>query len=116
MAVSLVVVFLYGSMIWGIFPNDPTISWESHFSGLVVGFFLAYIFKKQGPQKKVYSWEYEDDDNEDDSGKRDFQNEIFYSNHTHELENLEIKYPNTKDTPKEIEDTSENSENTIIKD
>lgn len=109
MAVSLVVVFLYGSMIWGIFPNDPTISWESHFSGLVVGFFLAFIFRKQGPQKKVYSWEYEDDNEE-------IQNEGFYSNHTHELENIEIKYPNTKSTLPKNNDPSENSENTINKD
>ena len=34
LTVALLVVFLYGSMVWGIFPYDWTISFESHFFGL----------------------------------------------------------------------------------
>ena len=30
-AISLIVIFLYGSMIWGIFPTQPSISWEGPF-------------------------------------------------------------------------------------
>ena len=36
MAISLVIIFLYGSMIWGVFPDffpEKNISWESHLMG-----------------------------------------------------------------------------------
>lgn len=56
-ALSLIVVFLYGSMIWYIFPIKDRISWEGHLSGFLVGLIFAYIFRKKGPQpeKFVYS-------------------------------------------------------------
>jgi len=60
MALSFVVVFLYGSLIWGIFPElfpEKNISWESHLSGLVAGILLAVFFRKDGPQRKLYSWD-----------------------------------------------------------
>ncbi len=47
MAVSLLVVFLYGGLIWGLFPIDWKISWESHLSGFVLGIVLAFIFKDE---------------------------------------------------------------------
>lgn len=65
-AISFFVVFIYGSMIWGIFPIKKHISFESHFWGFVAGLILAIYYRKQGPQKKVHHWE-EDDEDEDDS-------------------------------------------------
>ncbi len=62
MAISLLVVFLYGGMIWGLFPLDETISFESHIYGSVSGVMLAIYYRKFGPQKEIYSWETEDDD------------------------------------------------------
>lgn len=44
-AVSLLLVFLYGSMIWGIFPMQRSISWESHAAGSLVGLLLAYLYR-----------------------------------------------------------------------
>jgi membrane associated rhomboid family serine protease len=44
-AVSLIVVFLYGSMIWGIFPLQAGISWESHAAGSLVGLVMAYYYR-----------------------------------------------------------------------
>jgi membrane associated rhomboid family serine protease len=61
-AVSLIVVFLYGSMIWGIFPFVPDVSWESHLSGGLAGLILALVYRNDGPQPKRYDWEVEDDD------------------------------------------------------
>ena len=56
-AVSFMVIFLYGSMIWYIFPMDEKISWEGHLSGLITGFALAIIYRKFGPTKELYAWE-----------------------------------------------------------
>jgi membrane associated rhomboid family serine protease len=44
-ALSLVVVFLYGSLVWGTMPGEPGISWEGHLSGFVAGFLFSFIFK-----------------------------------------------------------------------
>ena len=41
-ALSLLVTFAYGSMIWGIFPGELHISWEGHLSGALVGLLLAF--------------------------------------------------------------------------
>ena len=51
---SLLIVFLYGSMFWGMFPFSvkENVSWESHLMGFVVGLILAFLFRKKGPQKK----------------------------------------------------------------
>ncbi|MEE9423314.1 MAG: rhomboid family intramembrane serine protease [Gammaproteobacteria bacterium] len=61
---SMIVFFLYGSMIWGIFPSNPAISYESHFFGAIIGIILAFILKNHDPQppQKKYSWEIEEDD------------------------------------------------------
>lgn len=61
-ALSFLVAFLYGSLIWGILPWKKEVSWEGHFWGLFIGIVLAIFYRKKGPQRKVYRWE-EDDDN-----------------------------------------------------
>lgn len=62
MALSLLVVFLYGSMVWGMFPLiDIHISWESHMLGAGAGLILAILYRKKGPQKKMPDWYYEDE-------------------------------------------------------
>jgi membrane associated rhomboid family serine protease len=66
-ALSLLVVFLYGSMIWGLFPGIyQNISWESHMLGFFSGIMLAVWYRKEGPQEPVYEWldEEEEDLNE----------------------------------------------------
>lgn len=67
-ALAMIVFFLYGGMIWGIFPRDPGISFEYHFFGAVLGVSLAIAFKNTDPRPpaKRYSWEDEDIDNSDD--------------------------------------------------
>lgn len=57
MSISMFVVFLYGGMIWGIFPIKKHISWEGHLAGALAGLILAYWFKDNGPPKQVYQYE-----------------------------------------------------------
>lgn len=56
-ALSLLIAFMYGSMWWGVLPVDPGISWEGHLWGGVAGFILAFLYRKKGPQRKIYQWE-----------------------------------------------------------
>lgn len=64
MAFSLLVVFLYGSLVWGISPKffpDKNISWQSHLLGGLAGIVIAIGYRREGPQQKIYQW---DDDDE----------------------------------------------------
>ena len=66
-AISLVVAFIYGSMVWHIFPwqNQDPISWEGHLAGGIIGFALSVFYRNEGPQKPVKIWEEELDDSQD---------------------------------------------------
>lgn len=59
-AVSLVVIFLYGSMVWYLLPVEERLSWEGHLSGFATGIFFAYLFRGTGIQRHQYDWEKED--------------------------------------------------------
>ena len=67
MALSLLVVFLYGGMVWGLFPLFTGMSWEAHLFGSLAGLLFAFVYRKEGPQRKVYQWEEEDDDTDDEN-------------------------------------------------
>jgi membrane associated rhomboid family serine protease len=72
LAFSLLIVFLYGSLIWGVIPDfypEKNISWESHLLGGLAGILIAFAFRREGPQKKVYHWD--DDDQEIDYMEED---------------------------------------------
>ncbi|MFZ5941595.1 MAG: rhomboid family intramembrane serine protease [Bacteroidota bacterium] len=72
MALSLIVVFLYGSLVWGLLPFDYKISWEGHLAGAIAGFVLALIYRNEGPSPQLPSWELEDEEEETEvSGEED---------------------------------------------
>ena len=60
-SVSLMVAFLYGSMVWGVLPIRPNMSWDMHLTGAVMGVLMAIVFinRDRVPLKR-YDWE--DDD------------------------------------------------------
>ena len=47
--VSLVVVFLYGGMVWWMLPVEEHISWAGHSAGAIVGVIMAIAFRHKGP-------------------------------------------------------------------
>jgi len=60
-AVSLLVGFLYGSMIWGVLPIRPHMSWELHLSGGLIGVLLAFFYRKWDRVPVIrYDWEEDD--------------------------------------------------------
>jgi membrane associated rhomboid family serine protease len=70
-ALSLLIVFLYGSMVWGMFPGVyQNVSWESHMLGVFSGVSLAIAYRKEGPQQPVYEWLDDDDDDIEDYGEQ----------------------------------------------
>lgn len=47
LAISLVTVFFYGGIIYGILPGQEFVSWESHLFGAVVGIYCSFNFMKK---------------------------------------------------------------------
>ena len=66
LTVSMVVALYYGSLIWGVLPEElfshleepSRISWQSHLSGAVVGIIMAFVFRKNVEIKKRFIWEF----------------------------------------------------------
>ena len=71
-ALSLVVVFIYGSLLWYIFPVKEGISWEGHLGGFITGLLLAIIVKGKTPALKKFDWEQEDYNEEKDDFLKQF--------------------------------------------
>lgn len=68
-ALSLLIVFIYGSMVWGIFPDIyENVSWESHMLGFISGIILAVVYRKEGPQEPVHEW-LEEEEEDEENGK-----------------------------------------------
>ena len=60
-AISMLIIFLYGSMIWGLLPTKEPISWEGHLAGFLAGFLVAIFYRNEGPKRKKYQWEIEEE-------------------------------------------------------
>lgn len=71
-ALSLIVVFIYGSLLWYIFPIKDGISWEGHLGGFITGLLLAIFVKAEIPLPKKFDWEKEDYNEEEDEFLQQF--------------------------------------------
>ena len=98
-ALSLLVIFLYGSMIWYVFPVKDGMSWEGHLSGLITGLLFAVLFNKTIAKPKKYEWEQESYNEDDDPFLKHFdENGNFIeiieesSNEIAEQKDLDINY------------------------
>jgi len=66
-AISLLVSFLYGSLVWGLLPFDFEVSFEAHISGAVAGVILAIVYRDQGPVSERSALDDGEDPEEDQS-------------------------------------------------
>jgi len=73
MAISILIVFLYGSIVWYMMPVweqiEESISWEGHLSGAFSGFLCAFAFRKYGPQKPEDPFEIEENEEEEEEDR-----------------------------------------------
>ena len=69
MAISLLVVFWYGSMVWGLLPFDFKVSFEAHITGVVAGVILAVWYRNQGPEPERTWLDDEEEDEELDESE-----------------------------------------------
>ena len=70
-AISLLVVFWYGSMVWGLLPFDFEVSFEAHITGAVSGVILAVMYRDQGPEPEKSTLDEEEDPSEEDLSAED---------------------------------------------
>ncbi len=55
---SMIVAFMYGSLIWGVLPVNPKYSWETHLAAAVIGVVMALLLRDRDVMPRVrYSWE-----------------------------------------------------------
>lgn len=81
-AVSLLVTFLYGGLIWDMLPffARDTVSWEGHLGGGIAGTAAAFIFRNQGPQRYDPFADEEEEEEEHESP------DVFWSENTEEVQ------------------------------
>ncbi|WP_312084620.1 rhomboid family intramembrane serine protease [Epilithonimonas hominis] len=93
LTISLLVALYYGSLIWGIFPEEfftqleepSKISWQSHLAGSITGIILAVLFRKIGEEKKrKFIWEFPNYYNERD----DKMWQEYIANHPEDFDEL----------------------------
>lgn len=92
MALSFIVVFSYGGMMWFVMPVDPSISWEGHLSGFVVGLIFSLIYKKEIVEPPKYEWEQPDYSEENDLFMQHFDAEGNFVERKEEPEYQEPEY------------------------
>ncbi|MES2545129.1 MAG: rhomboid family intramembrane serine protease [Bacteroidota bacterium] len=98
-ALSLLVVVVYGSMIWYVFPViDQEISWEGHLAGFVTGYIFAFTFKTPDYEKIIkYDWERPDYNFDEDKFMQRFdENGNFFNKPVEEAEDEFPLYYTTK--------------------
>lgn len=50
---AMAVGFLYGGMLFGIFPGDAGVSWQSHLAGFICGIFAAMLWRNKIKNRRI---------------------------------------------------------------
>ncbi|MET9710025.1 rhomboid family intramembrane serine protease [Nocardiopsis alba] len=55
--IMICVVIFYGTMIWGVLPQHPGVSWQAHLFGFLGGLLAAYALpRREKPGRRVDQW------------------------------------------------------------
>lgn len=81
LAIALVVVFLYGGLVYGVLPLYPGVSWESHLIGAIMGGVTAYLFRnvREATDDEKKSFTHSFDDHK--TGYQNMENSYFKYNY-----------------------------------
>ncbi|MFO7954661.1 rhomboid family intramembrane serine protease [Thioalkalivibrio sp.] len=64
-SLAIIILFLYGSMLWGIVPGAPRVSFEAHLFGAVVGAVCGWFLYRRDPLPPARRPSWEEDDGTD---------------------------------------------------
>ena len=81
-AISLLVTFLYGGLVWQMFPyfTPVSTSWEGHLSGAITGTLCAFAFMNYGPQKpEAFADEEDEEEEKEEEETREKEGEVIES-------------------------------------
>ncbi len=115
-SLSLLIVVGFGSMVWGIFPEeffgikDSNVSWQSHLSGAIAGIVLSFLFRdKTVVEDKKFEWEGKQELSESDQALWDRYLELTEDNSENEAESTENlpTFPFEKYYPKDNQSSSD---------
>ena len=51
-ALAVVVLLVYGGLIWGVFPGNAGVSWQAHLGGAAGGVFAAWLLHRRAASRR----------------------------------------------------------------
>jgi membrane associated rhomboid family serine protease len=93
-AASLLVAFMYGTLVWGVLPIEQGVSWQTHLAAALIGVVMAILMRNLDvPPPARYTWEFEPDGADEEDARDRFPDGEF------EPEGEPGTYPGDRDRP-----------------
>jgi membrane associated rhomboid family serine protease len=51
--VAILVLLVYGGLIWGVFPSNAGVSWQAHLGGAVGGVLAAWLLHRRAIRRQL---------------------------------------------------------------